>query len=73
MRDLNPSFAANIGPIVLPQEESFRTTNLCNSVPARRAISSMTNIPGEFVAYRAFALICVNYEVTLYLENDALV
>lgn len=48
---LNPSFAASMGPMVLPQEESFRTTNLCSSTfPARRAISSMSNIPGEFVA-----------------------
>lgn len=55
---LNPSFAESIGPIVLPQEESFLTTKRCNSTPlARRATSSNRTIPGELVAYRALALI----------------
>jgi hypothetical protein len=51
LKYLNPSFAESIGPIVLPQEESLRTTNRCNSTPlARRATSSNRTIPGEFVA-----------------------
>ena len=30
---LVPSAADNIGPMVLPQEESFLTTNNCNGTP----------------------------------------
>lgn len=47
---LAPSAALSIGPMVLPHEESFLTTNNCRGTLAPRATSWVRTIPIEFVA-----------------------
>ena len=53
--------AAMIGPIVVPQGQSFFTMNSCTVIPARLASSRMTKPDSEFVAYRwlSFVLMTV--------------
>lgn len=47
---LAPNAALSTGPIVLPHEESFLTTNNCSGTFAPLATSWVRTMPGEFVA-----------------------